>query len=257
VRRRKGGATMGEMWEAGGQVGEAFRALRANLQYLGVAHPLRTILVTSASPKQGKTTITAHLAVAIASSGASVVAVEGDLRRPELANSLGVHGSSGLTNVLVGSADLQRSLVDVPLDVDPRSSGIVSLLPSGPLPPNPSELLGSLQMRELLDRLTGLYDYALIDSPPLLLVADTLDLARMVDGVVFVARRNQVTSDEAREVRATVDRLGLKLLGVVMTDAEPLAPYYGGYEAAQQPEAQPPAPSPESARAESLVGDGL
>ena|SRR5438034_743217 len=112
-------------------------------------------------------------------------------------------------------------------------------------------------MRELLDRLTGLYDYALIDSPPLLLVADTLDLARMVDGVVFVARRNEVTSDEAREVRTTVDRLGLKLLGVVMTYAEPLAPYYRGYEAAQEPEAPPPAPPREPVRAESLVGDGL
>ena len=86
--------------------------------------------------------------------------------------------------------------------------GVVSLLPSGPLPPNPSELLASLQMQDMLERLTGLYDHVIIDSPPLLLVADALELARSVDGIVLVVRRNKATTEEAKEVRALFDRLG-------------------------------------------------
>lgn len=211
--------------EDGGSVGEAFRALRANLQYLGVARPLRTILITSASPAQGKTTVTANLGAAIARSGASTIAVEADLRRPALAAALGRRAvGPGLTGLLVGSGELEESVLDVA-----AGDGYVSLLPSGPLPPNPSELLSSLQMTHVLERLSSLYDYVLIDSPPLLLVADTLELARMVDGVVVVARRNDVTTEEAREVRDVAQRLGMNLLGVVLTDVEPVGSYYGAY----------------------------
>lgn len=227
------GARQGSLVHEAGSTGEAFRALRANLQYLGVSRPLRTILVTSASPGQGKTTVTANLAVAIARSGASTVAIEADLRRPALANAFGVRGvGPGLTGLLVGSSDIETALHDLDRSAH---DGDVSLLPSGPLPPNPSELLSSLQMTHVLDRLSSLYDYVLVDSPPLLLVADTLELARMVDGVVVVARRNDVTSEEAREVRDLAQRLGLNLLGVVLTDVEPLGSYYGAYEAAEQP----------------------
>ena len=88
-------------------------------------------------------------------------------------------------------------------------------------------------MTHLLERLSGVYDYVLIDSPPLLLVADALELARRVDGVVMVARRNDVTTEEAREVRNLVERLGINLLGVVLTDVEPMGAYYGSYEAAR------------------------
>src|SRR5207245_10668175 len=96
-------------------------------------------------------------------------------------------------------------------------------LPSGPLPPNPSELLSSSRMAEVLGQLEATYDYVLIDTPPVLLVADALELARMVDGVVLVARRDRCSSAEAREVRALVDRLGINLIGVVMTDVSPSA----------------------------------
>lgn len=214
----------------GGSIGEAFRALRANLQYLGVARPLRTILVTSAGPGQGKTTVTANLATAIGRSGATTIAVEADLRRPNLATALARRAvGPGLTGLLVGSGDLEQAIVEI----DESASGYVSLLPSGPLPPNPSELLSSLQMTHVLERLSALYDYVLIDSPPLLLVADALELARHVDGVVVVARRNDVTSEEARDVRDLVERLGLNLLGVVLTDVEPVGGYYGAYEASR------------------------
>ena len=221
------------------EVGEAYRALRANLQYLAVKRPLRTILITSAAPAQGKTTVTANLAVAIARSGATTIAVEGDLRRPQLVQALGAPRQwAGLTTLLVGNGELESALTDVALTgsengAGPGSDDRVSFLPSGPLPPNPSELLSSAQMKDVLEQLTNLFDYVLIDSPPILLVADALELGRMVAGVVLVVRRNRATTDEAREVRALIERLDINLLGVVFTDVEPVGAYYGAYEPTQ------------------------
>lgn len=201
---------------------EAFQALRANLQYLAVKRPLQTILITSASAQQGKSTVTANLALAVARSGASVVVVEADLRRPNLGSILGVRSTRpGLTSFLVGASNLDSALVEIPPAAGGGDgAGRVHLLPSGPLPPNPSELLSSTQMTELLDRLAVSFDYVLIDSPPLLPVADALELARLVHGVILVVRRNHATSDQAREVRALVERLDISLVGSVLTGAE-------------------------------------
>jgi capsular exopolysaccharide synthesis family protein len=221
------------VWAVSGQAPEAIRALRANLQYLSVSRPLRTILITSASPGQGKTTVTANLAIAIARSGATTVAVEADLRRPALALAFGrAAGGGGLTGTLVGATDLDDAIVDIPIpeELGAENPSVVSLLPSGPLPPNPSELLSSTQMRETLARLSTSYDHVLVDSPPLLLVADALELGRIVDGVVIVARRGSATTEEAKEVRATVERLGIKLVGVILTDVEATGAYYHAYE---------------------------
>jgi tyrosine-protein kinase len=225
-------------WQGFGEVAESFRALRANLQYLGVKRPLRTILITSASPQQGKTTVAANLALAIARSGANVIVLEGDLRRPRLDDAFDAspHGP-GLTSVLVGEMDVDEAIVDVAMpstltaegSTHGEREGRLSFLPSGPQPPNPSELLSSVPMTKLLDRLALGYDYVLIDSPPVLIVADALELARLVDGVVLVVRRNHATKDDARELRALVERLGINLLGVVFTDVAPAGLYYGGY----------------------------
>ena len=226
---------------------EAFRAVRANLQYLGVERPLRTVLVTSATPQQGKTTVTAGLATAIARSGATTVAVEGDLRQPRLNEAFGLPKSEqGLTSVLVGAAALDDVVVHIPLPMTrqdgrrQQGTATIALLPSGPLPPNPSELLSSAQMRQLLERLADSYDYVLVDSPPLLAVADALELARVVDGVVLTARRNRSTTDDAREVRALVERLAIHLVGVVFTDIKLPASYGYGYGYGPDHGAEPP-----------------
>jgi receptor protein-tyrosine kinase len=251
------------VWDGFGEIAESYRALRANLQYLAVKRPLRTILVTSASPAQGKTTVTANLALAIARSGASTIALEGDLRRPRLDEAFGVpNDGPGLTSVLVGSAEFDMAVQEVPLPVgrdgSSREVGRLSLLPSGPLPPNPSELLSSMQMRKLLDRLGVSYDYVLIDSPPLLLVADALELARMVDGVVLVVRNNHATTDEARELRALVERLDIHLVGAVFSDIAPLGSYgtYGVYGEDEQRSRERERVAA-AARSESLAGDEL
>jgi capsular exopolysaccharide synthesis family protein len=219
-------------WSDFSESAEAFRALRANLQYLGVKRPLHTIVVTSASPEQGKTTVAANLAIAIARSGASPIVIEGDLRRPRLAESFGLPDTgAGLTTLLVGLAQSDDVVQRVAMQRGDGSPGVavpISVLPSGPLPPNPSELLSSFQMRDLLEQLRRSYEYVLIDAPPLLPVADTLELARMVDGVVLVVRRNRASTDEARELRAIVERLEIHLVGAVFTDVEPVGTY-GAY----------------------------
>jgi capsular exopolysaccharide synthesis family protein len=233
-----------------GPVHESLRALRANLQYLGVRRPLRTLLITSAGPTQGKTTLAGNLAMVLAQSGTATLAIDGDLRRPRLNEVFDVAQGRGLTSVLVGSAEIDDVLVELPYGQDARlgsTEGRLSFLPSGPLPPNPSELLSSMQMQKLLDRLGVLYDHVLIDSPPILLVADALELARVVDGVVLAVRRDETTTDEAREVRALVDRLGINLVGTVFTDVK----ISGGYDYA------PYAPTRDVESVDALQTSGL
>jgi succinoglycan biosynthesis transport protein ExoP len=198
---------------------DAFRSLRANLHYLGIQRPLGTILVTSAGAAQGKTTVAANLAVAVARSGASVVVVDADLRRPKLNSFFSVPSDeAGLTSVLVGQIPLDDALRV--LSISPAEDTNVSMLPSGPLPPNPAELMASARMLELVEELKATYEFVIFDSPPILPVADALELARLADGVVVVVRRDHASSDEARELRAALDLVGIEPLGVVITDAE-------------------------------------
>jgi capsular exopolysaccharide synthesis family protein len=216
-------------WSDFGEMVEAFRGLRANLSYLSVRSPLRTILITSATPGQGKTTVAANLGLAISRLGSSTAVVEADLRRPRLNDAFGLEDDdAGLSGLLAGIVELDDALRDVP-DRSGQARGRLALLPSGALPPNPAELLSSFQMRDVLDRLRQGFEHVIVDSSPLLLVADPLELARMVDGVIVVVRKDSASRDEARELRAIVERLGVNLLGVVLTDTEHIGASYGHY----------------------------
>ena len=234
------------LWDENGDFAESFRGLRANLQYLAVQWPLRTILVTSPAANQGKTTVCASLATAIVQAGQSVVLIEADLRRPRLADTFGLPRlRPGLTSVLVGNSQLGRATAEIKL---PPSLGqakgqdwAITVLPSGPLPPNPSELVGSPRMRRLVDGLADLYDTVILDSPPLLPVADSLALAKLVDGVIIVVRAKSATRDDARAVRSLADRLGIHLVGVVMTDVPRRDHYYAEYTSEMVPDQDVPA----------------
>jgi polysaccharide biosynthesis transport protein len=222
---------------------DAFRSLRANLHYLGIQRPLGTILVTSAGAAQGKTTVAANLAVAVARSGASVVVVDADLRRPKLNSFFSVAGDeAGLTSVLVGQIPLDDALRV--LSISPTEDTNVSMLPSGPLPPNPAELMGSARMLELVEELKATYEFVIFDSPPILPVADALELARLADGVVVVVRRDHASSDEARELRAALDLVGIEPLGVVITDAESPTSYSTYNQDYGQGDQSTPTPTP-------------
>jgi capsular exopolysaccharide synthesis family protein len=188
---------------------EAYRQIRTNLQFVDVDHPVRALVVTSAVPAEGKTLTAANLAVAIAESGRHVILVEADLRRPRVADYFGMEGAVGLTHVLIGQAagrDLLQQFARLPLWV----------LASGPLPPNPSELLGSHQMGELLKQLGDEADLVLLDAPPLLPVTDAAVLAAQCDGALLVARHEYTTREQLAGAVGALDQVGAHLLGTVI-----------------------------------------
>lgn len=188
---------------------EAFRQLRTNLQFVDVDEPRKVIVVTSALPAEGKTTTLANLAIALASTGQRVLAIEADLRRPKLASLLGLERSVGLTSVLSGRIGVVQAVQ--------QWSGGVDVLASGPLPPNPSELLASQQMKSLLMELRGYYDTILIDTPPLLPVTDAAAVAPSTDGVILVCRFKETTRDQVTRSAEAITAVSAPLLGTVLT----------------------------------------
>lgn len=208
---------------------EPFRTLRSNLRYFEVNRRIGTILITSAHPEEGKTLTTISLGLSFALSGVRVIIIEADLRRPTIHTRLGLVNDVGLSSFLAGTHTfaevLQRVRIDdfVPLDTrrDPEApdhsttlSKDLYCITSGPLPPNPAELVESDRMRELLDSAAQGAEYVLVDSPPLLTVADSLAIAGHVDAVLLTARINRITLREAREVRALLTRVGAHPIGV-------------------------------------------
>jgi capsular exopolysaccharide synthesis family protein len=188
---------------------EAFRQLRTNLQFIDVDTPRKAILVTSPVPKEGKTTTVANLAIALADTGHRVIAVEADLRCPRLSHVLGLDQAVGLTSVLSGRVPLDQAVQHWARGVD--------VLATGPLPPNPSELLASQQMATLLEGLRSRYDIILIDTPPLLPVTDAAAAAPKVDGVVLLCRYQQTKRTEVVGAVEALRSVGAPLLGTVLT----------------------------------------
>ena len=189
---------------------EAYRTLRTSLQFLSLDRPLRVLQVVSALPGEGKTTTVANLAVVLARNGQRVVAVDTDLRRPQMAEEFSVVTSVGLTQVLLGTATLDGALRPVSGEPD------LHLLPSGPPPPNPSELLGSQPFRDLVNQLAIRFDVVVLDSAPVLPVSDALVLTAVADGVIFIVQANKTS---ARQVRRGLEQLAqahAPVLGVVL-----------------------------------------
>jgi non-specific protein-tyrosine kinase len=186
---------------------EAYRILRTNIQFSSVDRPLRTLLVTSSGPGEGKSTTAANLAVVIAQTGQQVILVDTDLRRPSLHRVFGLPNNVGLTTALLHEGV-------VPLQVTPLDNLMV--LTSGPIPPNPSELLGSQRMTHLVESLSADADLVIFDSPPILAVTDAAVLGRQLDGVLLVAdaalTREQALAGALAELRKT----GATVLGVAL-----------------------------------------
>jgi capsular exopolysaccharide synthesis family protein len=201
---------------------EAFRTLRTNLQFADVDDPPRVITITSALPAEGKTTTACNIALTLAQSGARVVLVEGDLRKPSVGKYLGISNAAGLTNVLAGQHDLRDVLVGYDRDT-------LTVLPSGPTPPNPSELLGSQQMQQLLSNLAEHYDVVIIDAPPLLPVTDAAVLAAEADGAIIVVRHGKSRREEVERALQALNSVNSKVLGSVLNFA-PRKKRGGGYD---------------------------
>jgi capsular exopolysaccharide synthesis family protein len=189
---------------------EAFRYLRTNLQFLSVDTQRKVVVFTSAVAGEGKSTTVLNLGVALSRGGADVVVVDGDLRRPSVARymQLGL-GAAGLTDVLVHRASMESAIVR-----DPQTG--LGLVASGPVPPNPNELLASETMSAVLDELQDRFEWVLIDAPPVLPVSDAVVLASKVDGVVLVVRSGKTRSDQLLRTAERLRVAGATLLGTVM-----------------------------------------
>jgi capsular exopolysaccharide synthesis family protein len=208
---------------------EAFQRLRANLTYFNIDRSLASVLVTSPVAADGKTTIATNLAKTLARSGKDVILVDADLRRPQVAERLGIKATSGLSSVLTSDENVQEALVDYPIESVYR--GRLQVLPAGAPPPNPSELLASQRMRTLLSHLGIVSDIVIIDTSPLLTVSDTTPLLEQVSGVVMVAQVGAANKDAVRRFIQVVNAAHGTILGVVATgtEADPHG-YYGYYE---------------------------
>lgn len=191
---------------------ESFRQLRTNLEYVDLDHTNKLICITSSLPHEGKTTTACNLAIALAQAGNRVALVEADLRRPKVAEYLGMENAVGLTTVLTGQVSLDAAL-------QPWAGGLLDFLGCGALPPNPSELLASAQMAGLLAQLESRYDVVILDAAPVLPVADAVALAAHCHGVLFVARHGWVRSDQVKTAAEYVRRVSVPVFGVVLSMA--------------------------------------
>ncbi|MDQ4214285.1 polysaccharide biosynthesis tyrosine autokinase [Microbacterium sp. ASV81] len=201
---------------------ESFRALRTNLQFLAVDDGPRVFVVSSAGPGEGKSTTAANLAIALAETGARVALIDGDLRLPRVADYMGIEGGVGLTDVLIGRIDVADAL-------QKWGGSNLFVLTSGRIPPNPSELLGSTAMDQVLAPLGDYFDYVLIDAPPLLLVTDAAVLGKKARGVILVSASGETRKQELTGAIRTLETAGVDLLGVVATKLPTKGPDSYGY----------------------------
>ncbi|KIS26205.1 lipopolysaccharide biosynthesis protein [Arthrobacter sp. SPG23] len=223
--------TAAQLDDAGGAMAEALRELRTNLSFLDVDQPPRIIVVTSSLQAEGKSTVTANLAVTMAAAGENVVVVDGDLRRPTLVDVFNLVPGVGVTDVLTGTAELEDVLQ--PWGALPN----LSVLGSGRVPPNPSELLGSRAMKNMLNALAE-NAIVLIDAPPLLPVTDAAVLSRVADGAIVVIRTGRTTQEQLAQSLGNLEKVKGRILGAVLnyvptkgTDAHS---YYGTYASAPE-----------------------
>ncbi|TVY10390.1 CpsD/CapB family tyrosine-protein kinase [Paenibacillus cremeus] len=209
-------------------ISEAYRTLRTNIEFSAIDEEIKVIMVTSAGPGEGKSTTITNLAVAYAQADKRVVLIDADLRKPTMHHTFQMSNRWGLTNVLSGQATLQEVV---------RETEIVHLdvITSGPIPPNPSEMLASKRMTAFLDELRGKYDVILIDTPPALAVTDAQLVATKCDGVVLVIDSGKVKRDMAIKAKANLDYVKAKILGVVLNnmDRKNAESYYYYYYGAQ------------------------
>lgn len=206
-------------------VREAFLKLRTNLQYMNVDNPTRVVVVTSPLPGDGKSTVAANLAEALAAAGGSVVLIDGDLRRPVVAESFGLVSGVGLTDVLAGQLTVEEALQEV------SEIHNLHVLSAGRIPPNPSELLGSESMARLLAKLTE-SSTVVIDAPPLLPVTDAAVLTAISDGALIVISSRKTLDTQLRDSIHLIEKVQGKSLGVVfnrVTKRDANSGYYGGY----------------------------
>jgi len=201
-------------------VSEAYRTLRTNLSFSGLDEPIRSLVVTSPAPDEGKSTTIANLAVTMAQGGRKTILVDCDLRRPTLHTLFDLKPEPGLTNLLLeenGQPALQSTMVDG-----------LQLLSSGPLPPNPADLLGSHKIDQIIAMLLDRADVVLFDAPPVIAVTDATVLGAKVDGVLLVISAGKTRREHAERAKEMLEKANVRIIGVALTNA-PKDSSIGGY----------------------------
>jgi protein-tyrosine kinase len=190
-------------------ISEAFRVLRTNLQFSSVDKPVKKICVTSSRPKEGKSMVVSNLALSVASTGRKVLLIDGDLRKPSIQTIFHLKNDKGLSNLLVENISYELVL---------NSSGISNLhiITSGSIPPNPAEILCSARMKTFLEEIGERYDMVLVDSPPVISVADPLIITQYMDGVILVVNSGVTDRETAIAAKQQLDKVNSRILGVVL-----------------------------------------
>jgi len=205
------------------QMAESYRALRTSLLLTSLGAPPKTILVTSALPREGKTTTSVNTAIVLAQKGTRVLLIDGDLRRPSIHKALGLGPRVGLSNILTGGATLQQAVVRSPMLPN------LFILPAGTPPPNPAELMASSQLFELIAELREQYDHVVVDTPPTLSVTDAVVLSTRADAVVLVIRSSQTTKPALRRARDILAQVNARVAGVLLNAVNLDSPDYSYY----------------------------
>lgn len=194
-------------------ISEQYRTIRTNIQFSSVDEELRSILFTSSGPGEGKSMTTANIAVTYAQQGKKVLLIDADLRKPTVHYTFRLDNLKGLSNVLVGDVLLEEAIHTTSIDH-------LDVISSGPVPPNPSELLGSRKMRAILERAKQQYDLVIFDTPPVLAVTDAQIMADFVDGAMLVVRSKVTELDAATRAVEALKPAKARLLGTVLNDRE-------------------------------------
>jgi capsular exopolysaccharide synthesis family protein len=190
-------------------ISEQYRTIRTNIEFSSVDQDLKTIVVTSAGPGEGKSTTIANLAVVFAQQAKKVLLIDGDLRKPTVHYTFQIDNTVGLTNVLTGQTDFDNAVKGLEIEH-------LSILPCGPIPPNPAEMLGSAAMKKLIQLAEEQFDIILIDSPPVLAVTDAQILSNLADGIVLVTKSGQTEYDMAIKATELLKNSKAKLLGAIL-----------------------------------------
>lgn len=192
---------------------ESYKSLRTNLNFVSVNSNNKIIILTSSIPGEGKSTVALNLAITLAASESKVLIIDCDLRKPMLHKYLGLSSSKigGLTNILSDSKSVEECIVHFN---DIR----INFLSSGPIPPNPAEILGSNKMKSLIKQLSEKYDYILLDTPPVSVVTDAAVLSNFADGVLFVVRQNYANVETAQIAKKNLENVGAKVIGCVLNN---------------------------------------